>query len=430
MNNKTNRSVPSWWTLDNAAKIFPSTGSSHDSKVFRFVCELQETVNPQILQTALDKTIERFPMYRSVMKRGWFWYYLEDSALPAQVRSEKLPPCYPIYPSVRRSLLFRVLYYRKRISLEVYHSLTDGTGALNFLCTLVYEYLLLRYPDMFPKPFPELPYDASQSQRQTDSFQKYYEKPTRRLPKYSPAAYQLRGERLPRKHLAILEGRMPLEQVLSYARSKGVTLTELMAAVFLRAIHEGMRIRDRKKPVVITIPVNLRNYFPSESARNFFATINVSYDFGKGEASLDAVLAEVKRCFQSSLTEERMREHMNTLCALEHSIPLRLVPLPIKDIVLRIANRLTSRGITASFSNVGKVSMPKEMQRLIRLFSVFTSAGMLQACACSFGGQYVISFASPFCSYETERVFFRELAQMGIEVVLTTNLSLESEVNE
>ena len=96
MNNKTNRSVPSWWTLDNAAKIFPSTGSSHDSKVFRFVCELQETVNPQILQTALDKTIERFPMYRSVMKRGWFWYYLEDSALPAQVRSEKLPPCYPI----------------------------------------------------------------------------------------------------------------------------------------------------------------------------------------------------------------------------------------------------------------------------------------------------------------------------------------------
>ena len=58
MNNKTNRSVPSWWTLDNAAKIFPSTGSSHDSKVFRFVCELQETVNPQILQTAREKGYE------------------------------------------------------------------------------------------------------------------------------------------------------------------------------------------------------------------------------------------------------------------------------------------------------------------------------------------------------------------------------------
>ena len=97
-----------WWKLDNAAKIFPSTSSGHDSKVFRFACELQETVDPGLLQEALDKTVERFPMYRSVMKRGWFWYYLEDSGLTAQVREEDLPPCYPLYPSVRRSLLFRV----------------------------------------------------------------------------------------------------------------------------------------------------------------------------------------------------------------------------------------------------------------------------------------------------------------------------------
>lgn len=429
MKNRTNKNVPSWWTLDNAAKIFPPTGSSHDSKVFRFVCELQEEVSPPLLQKALDKTIERFPMYRSVMKRGWFWYYLEDSTLPAKIREEDSPPCCPIYPSIRRSLLFRVLYYRKRISLEVYHALTDGTGALNFLCTLVYEYLLLRHPDEFPKPFPALPYDASQSQRQTDSFQKYYEKPARRLPGSSPAAYQLKGERLPRNHLAILEGRMPLEDILACARAKGATLTELMAAVFLLALQEGMRVRDRKKPVVITIPVNLRNYFPSESARNFFATINVGYDFGKGDGSLESVLAEVKRSFQANLTEERMREQMNTLCALEHSIPLRLVPLPIKDIVLRIANWLTSRGITASFSNIGRVSMPEEMNRHIHLFNVFTSAGMLQACACSFHGQYIVSFASPFRSCETERIFFRKLSQMGIDVILTTNLPSESEVN-
>ena len=69
--------------------------------------------------------------------------------------------------------------------------------------------------------------------------------------------------------------------------------------------------------------------------------------------------------------------------------------------------------------------MPKEMEPLIHLFSVFTSAGMPQACACSFGGQYVVSFASPFRNYETERVFFRELAQMGLDVVLTTNLPPE-----
>lgn len=423
-----NRNIPPWWTLDNAAKIFPSTGSAHDSKVFRFVCELREPVDPQLLQDALDKTVERFPMYRSVMKRGWFWYYLEDSPLPARVRREELPPCCPIYPSVRRSLLFRVLYYRRRISLEVYHALTDGTGALNFLCALVYEYLLLRCPDEFPRPVPALPYDASQSQRQADSFQKYYEKPAGRSMERSPAAYQIRRERLPRNHLAILEGQMPLDQVLACARARGVTLTELMTAVFLRAIHAGMRVRDRKKPVVITIPVNLRSYFPSESARNFFATINVGYDFSKGEDSLEAVLKEVRRSFRKNLTEEKIRERMNALCALEHSVPLRLVPLPLKDVILRIANMIAAQGVTASFSNIGKVSMPKEMEKLIHLFSVFASAGMLQACACSFGGVYAVSFASPYRVCETERVFFRELTQLGIKVVLTTNLPPEMEV--
>lgn len=242
----TDRSSPSWWTLDNAAKIFPSTGSAHDSKVFRFACELLEPVEPRLLQTVLDKTLERFPIYRSVLKRGWFWYYLEESALPAEVHEEDLPPCYPIYPAGRRSLLFRVLYYRKRISLEVYHSLTDGTGVLNFLCALVYEYLFLRCPGRFSEDFPALPYDASQAQRQTDSFQTYYEKPARLFAAPSPAACQIRGERLPRNRLAILEGRMPLDGILALARERNATLTELAAAVLLRAIYDGMRVRDRK----------------------------------------------------------------------------------------------------------------------------------------------------------------------------------------
>ena len=143
----SDRNYLPWWRLDNAAKIFPSTSSAHDSKVFRFFCELEEPVEPEALQSALDRTMERFPIYRCVLRRGWFWYYLEDSPLPAVIRPEELLPCFPIYPSPRRSLLFRVLYYRRRISLEVYHVLSDGAGALDFLRDLVYDYLLIRHPE-------------------------------------------------------------------------------------------------------------------------------------------------------------------------------------------------------------------------------------------------------------------------------------------
>ena len=61
-----------WMKLDNAAKIFPSTGTKRDHKVFRFVCELREEVRPRLLQQAAEETLESFPNFKSVMRRGLF----------------------------------------------------------------------------------------------------------------------------------------------------------------------------------------------------------------------------------------------------------------------------------------------------------------------------------------------------------------------
>lgn len=422
----SDRNYLPWWRLDNAAKIFPSTSSAHDSKVFRFFCELAEEVEPAALQAALDKTMERFPIYRCVLRRGWFWYYLEESPLPAQACPEQLPPCFPVYPSPRRSLLFRVLYYRRRISLEVYHVLSDGAGALDFLRALVYEYLYIRHPEgaLSPSGVPVL--GISDQQREADSFQKYYEKPARRVG-LSPSAYQMPGDRLPKNQLAILEGRVSVKGLLACARAQGATITELLTAALLRSIYEGMPVRRRKRPVVVTIPVNLRNYFPSFSSRNFFAIIHVGYDFSKNGTDLETVLAHVKRSFQEKLAMEKLKAHVDSLCALEHNFFARIAPLPLKDVVLRYANRLAARAATVSFSNVGKLSMPEGSEKYIRQFGVLTCARCLQACSVSFGDSFVITFASPYRSRETERVFFQELSRLGLDVTLATNMEEEVE---
>ncbi len=418
-----NRNSTRWSRLDNTAKIFPSNSTKRDSKVFRFACELKETVDPHILQSALDQTLERFPIFHSVMKRGLFWYYLEESVLPASVQPENLPPCAPIYNANRKNLLFRVLYYRKRISLEVYHVLADGTGGLQFLRTLVYYYLLERYRDDFCEGLPELNDSASHWQKRADSFQKYYEKPKTSRLSLGQNAYQLRGERLSENRIGVIEGCMSLQKLLACSHERDVTLTELMTSIFICAIHDGMRVRDRRYPVVITVPVNLRGYFPSESVRNFFETINIEYDFSRQEDSLEAVLSHVKKRFRENLTKERLREQMNTLCAMEHSIPMRIVPLAIKNPVLRAVNMLAQKKTTASFSNVGKVVVPPEMEKYICLFGAFASPDMLQASACSFQDNYVISFAGPFCCHDIERSFFQKLIQLGLDVAITTNLS-------
>ncbi len=416
-----NTGSPRWSRLDNAAKIFPANSRAGDSKVFRFFCELREPVDPLALQSALDGTVREFPFYCSVMKRGLFWNYLEESLLRPAVSEENTPPCLSLYYPDRKGLLFRVSYYGKRINLEIYHVLTDGTGALQFLCTLVHRYLLEKHAGDFAGVPPKLAYTASQSQLWDDSFQKYYEKPPLSKPSLTRSAYHLRGERQPEDRLSVVEGHMPVDALLALARSRGATLTEFLTAVLIRAIYGQMRLRDRGRPVVITVPVNLRNFLPSESARNFFTTISVDYDFSRRPEKLDAVVAHVHKSFREKLEERRLHERVNMLGFLEHNIPLRLVPLLLKDRVLFAAARLADRQATASFSNVGKVTMPEEMAPYIHLFGAFTSPGKLQASVCSFQNRYVISFAGPLRGHDVERVFFRSLARMGIDVEIAAN---------
>lgn len=89
------------------------------------------------LQAALDKTMEKYPVFLSVMRKGLFWYYLEKSELKPVVKEESEPPCLNLYIRDRKTLLFQVNYYKTRINFEVFHALTDGTGAIQFLKELV-----------------------------------------------------------------------------------------------------------------------------------------------------------------------------------------------------------------------------------------------------------------------------------------------------
>lgn len=119
-----------WVRLDNASNIFPAARSDVDPKVFRMSAELDHEVDPALLQDALEETFARFPLYHAVLRRGVFWYYLQDSDLHPQVEPETEHSCAPLYQADRRTLLFRVLHHRRRLSLEVFHALSDGTGAL------------------------------------------------------------------------------------------------------------------------------------------------------------------------------------------------------------------------------------------------------------------------------------------------------------
>ena len=127
-----------WYRLDNSAKIMPCTTTILNTNVFRLTCTLYENIDEKALQEALDKTLIEFPMYLCTMRDGLFWHYLEKVDYKPLVKEEKSHVC----KKIDNDILFRVLYYKKRVHLEVYHALSDGNGAMEFFKYLICTYLI------------------------------------------------------------------------------------------------------------------------------------------------------------------------------------------------------------------------------------------------------------------------------------------------
>ncbi len=416
-----------WNRLDNAAKIFPPNSNKRDTKTFRFACQLKEPVCPQLLQDALDQTAEQFPIFCSVMKHGFFWCYLERSSQRVLVTEENLPPCSPLYDYAMRNVLFRVSYYGPRINLEVYHALTDGTGAMEFLKFLVSQYLKLRYPKEL-REFTPAGYDASQDQQTEDSFLKYYD-PANKFPRpKNKVAYRIKGEYVPVGNLQVIEGCVPVKETLALAKSYRVTLSVFLTALLLQSIGETMTVRQKRRPVVSAVPVNLRNFFPSETARNFFGVINAGYHFGEGSGQFEEIVQQVKEQFARELTKEKLAARIHIMAALECNPVLRVVPWALKNPILHLANSVTKRYTTTSISNLGKVEMPPQVQEYIQQFHVFVSTDKVQACVCSYRDKLTINFTSAFVSTAVPTAFFRKLAEWGIPVEITATREEEGEV--
>lgn len=130
-----------WYPLDDAAKLYPMSMTDGWMSVFRLSAYLDAPVEPSLLQLALDLTMPRFPFFATRIKRGVFWHYIDGVKRRFTVQPETELPCAPMNVAAGDSQSFRVLYYGRRVSVEFFHILTDGTGGLAFLTALLLAFM-------------------------------------------------------------------------------------------------------------------------------------------------------------------------------------------------------------------------------------------------------------------------------------------------
>lgn len=405
-----------WYKVDNVAKVFLATNTRRDPRVFRISCTLQEEVDPALLNEALRITAPEWPQFQVTLHRGLFWHYFESTDQLPTCHPEDKAPCAPLYvPERRNRLIYRVTYFGSRINLEMFHALTDGNGGFLFLKSIVRNYLALVHPaEMQDVPTPN---SASAAALEQDSFRNFYGGTKRDSKAKLPRAYHLRGMRLPYDQLQFFEGHLSAKEVLAQAHALGVSLTSYLGASLMLAIYAEMPALERSKPIAISLPVNLRNYYPSETARNFFNSVYVILTLTEQD-TMQTVAAAFDAQLKEALTPENIKAQMDEYEKLEHMPGIRPVPLVVKNLTVKFFTALEKKHVTAVVSNMGRITLPDAMKPYIKQFAAFSSCEDLFTCVASYGDDLMLGTASSYRSTNVLRRLYRGFAEAGLQVTL------------
>ena len=316
-----------WYKIDNVAKIFLATVSKRDTRAFRLSCTLKENIDPELLQEAVISAIQDRPQVQVRIRRGIFWHYMEDTDLEPKVTEEQDRICPLLYVPAKTMLHYQVTYFNNRINLEMFHAIADGTGAIEFLNIIVLAYLKLKYPGNFSEV--TIHSGASAGDLSQDSYRQFYG--NRGLSKNTPKdkAYHPGGIKFPFDQLQFYEIHMPTDQIKQKAKELNISITSYLGAMWMMAIRDEMPPRKNNTPVTISMPVNLRNYYPSKTSRNFFNSVNITHVFDK-DITLEELAKEYDAALKEKLSEENIKKQMDSFETMESVAPVRAVPLAIK----------------------------------------------------------------------------------------------------
>ncbi len=406
-----------WYKVDNVAKVFLASYNRRDTRAFRLTCTLKEKVDSETLQEALHITSMERPQYQVEIHKGLFWHYMEVSEKEVVVKEEFERPCPTLYgPDFRGHLHYSVTYWGKRINLEMFHALTDGTGGLEFLNIIIQNYLKLKYPDNFKNL--TMYSGAAYDDLEENSFSKFYGKSKGNIGKKAGRSYQIRGAKLPYDQQQFFEAHMSVKDVLAKAKESGSSMTAYLGAVLAMSIYEEMpTLIKNKKPVTISMPVNLRNFYPSETSRNFFNSIYISHIFD-GSEDIKGLAAEFDAQLKEEIAPETVKARMDSFEKLEHFMLIRMVPLFIKNPVVRFFTRKEQSSVSAIVSNVGRIQVPDEVKPYIESYAGYCSTDKLFITVVSYEDDLVFGIASVYRSTRVLKNFIRTFTSNGIDVTL------------
>ena len=412
MNTRTHASLPA----DNSAILYLSLMRKVHTNSYRFTMTMDEPVCPETLQLAVEHIYRRFPTVIAGFRPGFFRYMQVPAENPPSVQPDP-GMLHTMTAQEIRECPFRVIYDGCDISIEAFHALTDGYGAICCLTTLVAEYLRLRYGAEIPVTAPLSDIGQESLPEETeDSYLRYKQDPPVHLP--SRYAYQLPGPKPSRTGIRTGTYTVDTHVILQAARKMGVSVTALIGTALALSVMEIQQRHTgtRSAPARIMVPIDLRRQFPSRTLRNFILyalpTLEPE-DAGKpigilAKSFTDQMKAQSSPELLASIMAYNVKTQENPL--------FRAVPLCMKSFLFRTIYRYFGESNSSiTMTNLGNVTLPEAMQQYVKDVRVYLTPRTRSPHNCSiiaYGSKLHIIISRYSAQPELETVFIRNMEKI------------------
>ncbi|MGW8317103.1 MAG: hypothetical protein ACWGNV_16015 [Bacteroidales bacterium] len=417
-----------WSPLDNAAKIFPAIRSKENTTVIRLTAVLNERITISSLFRAVERAGARFPYFMVGLRRGFFWYYLEQVNDPITIVPDDGIPSRAFGKNVENRLLMRILVHENRLSVEVSHILTDGYGTLTFVkAVLMYYFRDKGYLEN--SQMDSFYTSAGDQEEYEDAYNRYFKEKMPSLPPLKKAfhlPYPLRE--IPRFDLLLAI--LSLHQLKQKAKGMGVSITDYLVAVYLLVMQDIYFERREKRlraphPIArIQVPVNLRKIYPTCTMRNFSLFVTPEINFRLGKYSFDEILKIVYHKMKLETDEKLISKIISRNVGGERNLLVRGIPVWLKSLILYF--KYYSEGTnqySGVVTNLGRIELPEPVRDKVDYFVITPPPPnkklKLNCGVAGYGDKLVLSFGNITTSREFERQYLQHLKQQGLDIRLT-----------
>ena len=373
---------------------------------------MRDLIDPDILRYAVDLTMQRYPYFCVELRKKDGQYYFVDNDRPAIVCDSS--DGVELNSEQSNYHLIAFAWQDNRIIMDVFHGMTDGTGAYQIVRTLLYYYCSGRYNVTLKSEGIRLLGDEIPIEEWLDPVAARQDLPVPQRTELSDALNLTKaGGIQDDKKQTVYSVAIAESEFMKFNIQNDASPGTMVALMLSRAIA-GL-YPDAKEAVRIALCVNQRNALHAPLAhQSLVGGVMLEYKDKMRDWAIDRQATAYRGMVFAQTQEDNV-----LMGAASNAGLIRMIESKESDQerigIAEYVNNIARRVVTATVSYVGKADFKQSEQYIcdFRLWTNSSSTSLLIEIS-AVNGRFTLDFIQAFSSPVVVNAFLKELEQNNI----------------